>query len=102
MIYRQGDVLLVQVQSVPEQAELTETGDKITLAYGEATGHHHRIDEAPGKAKLWSAEAERFLQVMETVGLRHEEHSTVTLPPGIYRVAIQREYTPAELRRVTD
>lgn len=34
--------------------------------------------------------------------LRHEEHSYHATPPGIYKLPVQVEYTPAELRRVED
>jgi hypothetical protein len=51
---------------------------------------------------MWSAGAERFLQVMEVVALTHEEHATVTIQPGVYRLPQQVEYAPAELRRVAD
>lgn len=100
-IFRQGDVLLVRVEKMNSKAVAQDANDRIVLAHGEVTGHAHAIYE-PTKAKLWSADAERFLQVMETVALQHEEHSAVTLTPGIYRVAIQTEYTPSALRNVAD
>lgn len=101
-ILRQGDVLLVDVGELPAQAQPMETDrGRVVLAYGEVTGHSHQIKE-PAKAKLWSAGAERFLQVMEKTALVHEEHSAANLAPGIYRVAIQQEYAPAELRAVAD
>ena len=99
-IYRQGDVLLVEVNA-PAGTQ-TEGQGAIILAHGELTGHAHRISQPGGKARMWDAGAERFLQVMETVALTHEEHATVTIPPGSYRVVIQTEYTPRELRRVQD
>jgi len=102
-IIRQGDVLLVAVSEIPSSATIAnlDHGD-IILAHGEVTGHAHRIAKPADKAKLWDAGAERFLQVMEAVSLSHEEHSAAAIPPGAYRVAIQTEYTPAELRRVQD
>lgn len=101
-ILRQGDVLLVKVKSLPKgSAENTDKGD-IILAHGEVTGHAHRIKTPATKAKMWDANAERFLQVVEKVALTHEEHSTISIDPGIYRIAIQTEYSPAELRRVAD
>ncbi len=79
------------------------------------TGHHHRIeDHAPtctiglaaadeiveaaiARANLWRAPSgERFLEVKEAVTLRHEEHTEHTIPPGIYQVPQQVEYTPSE------
>jgi hypothetical protein len=101
-ILRQGDVLLVQVESMPAvKTEKPEQGD-IILAHGEATGHAHRIASPAEKARLWDSGAERFLQVMKTVALTHEEHDSVALVPGMYRVVIQSEYLPAALRRVSD
>jgi hypothetical protein len=100
-ILRQGDVLLVKSEYIPETAQDTTKGD-IILAHGETTGHAHRIRQPEKKARIWDAGAERFLQVLEVVALTHEEHSSITINPGIYRVAIQTEYTPQELRRVQD
>lgn len=49
---RQGDVALVQVASLPPGCTLAEGQEKkIILAWGEMTGHHHRIeDHAPNDA----------------------------------------------------
>lgn len=100
-ILRQGDVLLVQVAKLPKAIPSSSAND-IILAHGEATGHAHRIRTSPKHARLWDAGAERFLQVMDTVALRHEEHSPITIDPGIYRVVIQSEYTPRGLMSVAD
>lgn len=82
------------------------------------------------KVRLWSAGVERFLQVLpgatftreiapiivgengapfalgeqkiSGVALQHEEHTTHAIPPGIYKLPLQVEYTPAELRGVAD
>ncbi len=98
--YRQGDVLIRQVAAIPAASQLgtPDAQNKIVLALGEATGHHHRIENVKvgehESARIFSFGAERFLQVMESVALRHEEHSTIQLPPGNYQIAIQIEYTP--------
>lgn len=34
--------------------------------------------------------------------LKHEEHTAHAIPPGIYHLPRQVEYTPAELRNVAD
>jgi hypothetical protein len=36
------------------------------------------------------------------VHLTHEEHTAHPIPPGIYQLPVQVEYTPATLRRVAD
>ena len=97
---RQGDVLMVPAE-LPAGAVQVKTQGDVILAYGEVTGHAHRIKES-AKVRMWSAGAERFLQVMKTVALTHEEHTTVNIPPGVYKLPAQVEYTPQELKRVAD
>ena len=123
---RQGDVCLVLVAALPAGCkEVPYDKGRIVLAYGEVTGHAHAIadhveaqprlmseaaaaevaDAAIARAKarlLVSPAGERFLQVDETVHLKHEEHTAHPIPPGIYKLPQQVEYTPAELRRVAD
>ena len=61
------------------------------------------IARAQMKARLWKApNGERFLEVVKTVTLRHEEHTAHELAPGIYHLPTQVEYSPQELRRVAD
>lgn len=108
MIFRQGDVLLELVSRIPDGAKDVTDEQRIVLAYGEVTGHAHAVYEPitkktpAGKARMWDAGAERFLQVVEKTALKHEEHAPVPLEPGIYRVVHQREYSPEEIRRVAD
>ena len=118
---RQGDVQIQQVTALPKDCtELPPEGNRIVLAHGEVTGHAHAIYDharpsaaeeiagaaiarAQAKARLWrSPSGERYLEVIETVNLTHEEHSPHVLPPGYYHLPQQVEYTPAELRRVAD
>lgn len=123
---RQGDVQIQQVDKLPDGCtEIKPEGNRIVLAHGEVTGHAHaiydhvkQIEAAPGaadeiaeaaiaraqsKARLMLApNGERYLEVKETVHLKHEEHTQHTLPPGIYHLPKQMEYSPAELRRVAD
>jgi hypothetical protein len=107
-IIRQGDVLLVAVAALPEGAvEVTVEQGHIVLAHGEATGHTHAIydrgTEAQPTVRLWEAGAERFLQVLVSVPLRHEEHTALSLPVGVYKLPQQVEYDGAVLlRRVED
>ena len=96
-MYRQGDVLVVAVDGIPKWARpvLRDRG-RVVLAYGEATGHAHAIAD-PGAALL-QFEDEQYLRVTAAagVGLRHDEHDTIVVPPGNYRVVRQREYAPPE------
>jgi hypothetical protein len=74
----------------------------VVLAYGESTGHAHAIAE--DEAEMLQTEEARFLRVLAEggVSLIHEEHATITVPPGEYEVVLQREYTPEAIRRVSD
>ncbi|HEX3049816.1 MAG TPA: hypothetical protein VHP83_04110 [Aggregatilineaceae bacterium] len=105
-MYRQGDVLIVPVDEIPEGSLVGEAGERIVLAAGEATGHAHTITS--DQVTVWhriqhdNNEAQIFLQVMTPVDVEHQEHAPITLPPGLYRVVRQREYDPEENRRVAD
>ena len=96
-LYRQGDVLLQAVDAIPDAAQpVARDGGRIILAYGESTGHAHAIEAPEAEATLLSvSENERFLHLMADVDLAHEEHATIRLPAGIYRVIRQREWTDA-------
>ena len=105
-VIRQGDVMLIPVKSIPKDAiEQPPKGNKIVLAYGEVTGHHHRFEfmDTSHNAKLRITESgARYLDVLADCDLLHEEHSTVRVPKGRYLIPQQVEYTPAELHRVAD
>ncbi len=98
-MYRQGDVLIVAVDSIPESAtEVPRSRRGVVLAEGEVTGHAHRIPSR--SAKLFRTEMDaRFMRVTAPVALNHEEHKTVDIPKGNYRISIHTEYVPGELPR---
>ncbi len=90
-LYRHGDVLIAKVAAVPAGAQKR---DGTTLAYGEVTGHSHRIHQT-NDAQLWASGGETFLEITgNSATLIHEEHKAIELPKGIYRVWKQREYRP--------
>ena len=102
-LYRQGDVLIMPIDNIPNKKSLKKT-KRCTLALGEVTGHHHTIhDGAVGYAddKLSLA---KYIEVTDSSGgaLTHQEHDTITLPEGVYKVIGQVEYTPQRLQRVAD
>lgn len=100
-MYRQGDVGIVPVKSIPAQAKPLKRDGRIVLAYGEVTGHAHAI--ASRGVKVFEHEGTRYIRVPQRgADLTHEEHGKITLAPGEYRVVIQREYHPQEIRNVQD
>ena len=85
---RQGDVLLDPIAEIPAEAKIIAESD-IVLAYGEATGHAHRLK---GRAVLMEHEGRRYLLVDgEPTLLVHEEHGTTVVKPRVYEVIAQRE-----------
>ena len=99
-LYRQGDVVLVSVEELPAKALAEAVEDRLVLAHGEVTGHAHVID--PTMAKAFRLNEELYLEVSTGAALSHEEHATLQIKPGIYKVVIQREYSPEEIRKVAD
>ncbi len=104
-MYRQGDVLVREVTAIPTDAQEDKTavkGDRVILAEGEATGHHHSVS-AQSATLLQSGDGKRWLSVAaESVSLTHQEHNPIKLDKGCYEVVGQREYTPEAIRRVAD
>lgn len=107
VLRRQGDVLFVKVDRLPTgERKKRENG---TVAYGEVTGHSHSLAVADrDMAEVLEIGDGLYVHVGEN-GVRiegatfvHEEHGPITLPPGDYRVTIQREYSPEEIRNVID
>lgn len=100
-IYRQGDVLIEQIERIPKDAVKQKPKARIILAHGEATGHHHSV--GIDAADWWKQEnGTQFLEVEELAAVEHQEHATIELPAGKYRVTRQREYSPEAIRKVAD
>ncbi len=73
--------------------------EKAILAHGEMTGHFH---EAHGEGvALYDDGA---LEAPHGAELTHQEHATVTVPPGIYDRSIVQEFDhfAEEARNIAD
>jgi hypothetical protein len=100
-MYRQGDVLIVPVESIPEELDPIDREDgRVVLAHGEVTGHAHAI-EAEGAALFRDPRLmAMFLTVTgDPVALEHDEHDSIAIPPGRYQIVRQREYAPEMIPR---
>lgn len=103
-IYRQGDVLLVPCEGFPPAAKPQQSLDgRVVLAEGERTGHAHTMpsdrvvlfrEDGAGHGGYLRVEGAR------PVALSHEEHATIDVAPGTYRVVQQREYLPRSAPRI--
>lgn len=85
--YRHGDVILEKME-LPNNLEKT---DETVLAYGEVTGHAHRLTGSDFEIYREPATKRRFLRVVKDTDLTHEEHHTRTIPPGTYEIRPTKE-----------
>lgn len=104
-MYRHGDVLINPIKEIPKKLKrVPRDNGRVILAYGEVTGHAHAICAPEKSVTLFQhPDGGTYLRVVGAPAeLTHEEHATITLPPGYYRIGHQREYFPEEIRRVVD
>ena len=83
---RHGDVQIIPVDSIPADAKKL---DRKELAYGEVTGHAHRIDIGE---IFETKNGELFLKVEKLAHVDHEEHKKTEIKPGNYAVRVKRQY----------
>tara|TARA_Y100001949_G_scaffold68583_1_gene58139 strand:- start:200 stop:526 length:327 start_codon:yes stop_codon:yes gene_type:complete len=95
---RHGDVIITRITAEEyENLHFPHKSDTV-IAYGEATGHHHKLQAKAGQAQVLvnkSQETQAF-SVKNDTKLVHEEHKTVTIPKGYYKVEFEKEYEPLE------
>ena len=77
---------------------------KVTVAFGEATGHHHTFDQKHDERHVigysWANRGGRrgetnqleYVELTSPATIKHQEHNPITVEPGIYKVKIVREF----------
>ena len=99
-IWAQGDIILERVADAEPTSPINVDPDKaVVLARGEGTGHRHAFyggavmfrDDALARdvpAQLYLG----HIKIADKDGaeLKHEEHDTIKLPKGTYRVRRRR------------
>jgi len=93
---RHGDLLIESVSKISGKIKK----DNVLLE-GEVTGHAHRV---MGDAKVYQTDTGTvYFKVLQPSKITHEEHKTIEITPGNYKVTRQREYDPYEgVRNVQD
>src|SRR3982750_179110 len=105
MIFRQGDILITKVNNmIDNKKEYSLIPNSKTVALGELTGHHHTFSEQSQvllykdkKSSSTQQEIEEptLIEVKSSVAeLVHQEHNTILLPKGTYKVTREMEYNP--------
>jgi len=105
---RQGDIFFKSVRKEQLPQNLKKKNDNI-LAYGEVTGHSHKI-MSPSIAEMESFVDENgdiyVLSPNSDIRIGHDEHDVIVLPQNEWVcVSRQREYDPLAVekeRRVAD
>lgn len=92
--YRHGDVLFRRVEKPKKLRIDGEQKDTHVVAYGEATGHHHRLTALGGAINAMKGFDEKvYVEIVEKAAkLSHEEHSALSIQPGFYEITIEQEY----------
>lgn len=101
LMYRQGDLLLTAIKSIPRTAKSIKTD---IILEGEVTGHAHRLKN--GKLFI-SKDSLNGNQIYIDARngksyLSHEEHKRINLQACCYKVTRQREYEPDIYRWIVD
>ena len=115
MIYaRQGDVIIGQPVALPigvrklslsERGQVSSTNKCYILAYGEVTGHSHKLMvQEEGSVELYEKDGVLYASVKSPTEIVHEEHTAVPVVPSkkVYPIWTQREYRLGDTQRVLD
>lgn len=102
--YRHGDIILQKSKNEP--GEKIKHQGSFVLAEGETTGHKHVISVPKLEDMIVTRLSDgSVLLTLKTDGtLTHEEHKTLPIKKGTYKVVREREYDYFSLqtRRVID
>ncbi len=77
--------------------------DHKMIALGEATGHHHSA--TADSASLWELDGGLMvLDAPDGTDVTHQEHNTISLPPGQYdrHIVVEYDHFAEESREVRD
>ena len=78
--YRQGDILIEDVDQLPADAEPQTRLRRLVVAQGEATGHHHVLLPKSEDMDWWqNAAGDIYVRSAEAGRLVHEEHGTIEI-----------------------
>lgn len=97
MKYRQGDILFKKVDEKVDGQPL----DKLVIAEGEVTGHHHVLIAEAGSKIVGN---KTKFTLTGKAKLVHQEHDTIPFTSGTYIVLTENEhdYINNELAKVRD
>lgn len=88
---RHGDINFSKVGKAV--GETVSHDGTFIVGYGEATGHRHvlKVKDKENLIIKKDTKGNYYFTLLEKGLLSHEEHKTITLPPGTYRKIQERE-----------
>lgn len=103
--WRHGDLSFHLIEN-NESGEILKHNGSFTLALGETTFHKHviTVPNIDDMIVQRTADGGLILTLKADGQISHEEHKTITIPKGTYRMKNEREYNYYELasQRVID
>jgi len=88
--HQHGDVILVKIDKLPDNAKETEVKNSFVVEKGE--GIHTHVIHDTKHLKVFMSNEEMYLKVLKDLKIDHEEHGVQTITPGIYKKKIERQY----------
>jgi len=100
--YRHGDISLHSIKELPKKLEQISQGGNFILAYGEVTGHTHRLlEHTQDQYTVYrDGQGRNILAINKPTPLVHEEHKEIILQPGFYIQEQEKEYDYFSLHTV--
>ena len=86
---QQGDVCLRKLNKMPAGEQTVVSKKRCVLSHGES-GHSHVVEQ--DGAELIRIGERMLLTIKEPAEVKHEEHKSQTLSPGIWEIGQVNEY----------
>jgi len=93
-VYRQGDVILEQVEISQHDLDLYAKLESNKLEIRSENGHSHVMNSI----KLYRYHIGQVVVVEKPTPLVHEQHPTLIIEPGVYRIRFVRDWLLRESR----
>lgn len=96
LIVRHGEIILKQINEIPEKAKLIKTGKNHIVGHSE-TGHHHVLELNTNALRVYELDNELYLDLGEKGNLVHKKtgseiHTPHVITPGKFKVIVKQSY----------
>ena len=93
--YQLGDLILIRATHLPPSARLDWSGQQTSLA-ADGRGQPYVLIDRTANAFIYSVQKTRFVQLNQIARIEHSDYAPICVPPGIYKVRKESQYTYAE------